>query len=138
VVAAGNDALFAKLCQTLERSELAADARFSTNAARSAHVDALKAEIERALAARPATDWLEALAAAGIPCGPINTVADVVADPQVAARNMVVGAEGAGGARLRMAGNPIKMSAFADPPERNRVPGLDGDRAGILAEFADR
>lgn len=137
VVAAGNDALFARLCQAVGRPELAADPRFDTNPQRTANVDALKAEIEAALRRRPGAEWLEVLGAAGIPCGPINTVDKVAADPQVVARTMVVSAEGVSGRRLRMAGNPIKMSAFDDPPTRARVPRLDEDRARIVAELAE-
>jgi len=136
VVAAGNDALFARLCQTIGRPELAVDPRFDTNPRRTANVEALKAEMEAALRRRPAADWLAALEAAGIPCGPINTVDKVAADPQVKARAMVVSAEGASGRRLRMAGNPVKMSAFDDPPTRARVPRLDEDRARVAAELA--
>lgn len=135
VIAAGNDTLFARLAKALGRPELADDARFSNNRARTLHVDELKAEIEAILAARPVAEWLAVLDAAGIPSGPINNVANVVADPHVAARNMIVGAEGVSGRALRMAGNPIKMSAFDDPDTRPKVPALDADRARILADF---
>ena len=67
-----------------------------------------------------------------MPCGPINNVAEVLADPQIAARNMVVTAEDAVAGPVRMAGNPIKMSAYADPPTRAPAPDLDADRARIL------
>lgn len=137
VVAAGNDGLFSRLCQAVGRYDLPTDPRFDTNPHRTANVDALKVEMEKALTQRPTAEWLGVLEAAGIPCGPINTLDKVVADPQVAARTMVVSAEGASGTRLRMAGNPVKMSAFADPPERARVPRLDADRTRILADFAD-
>ncbi|WP_316978522.1 CaiB/BaiF CoA transferase family protein [Shumkonia mesophila] len=137
VVAAGNDALFARLCQAVGRPDLADDPRFASNQERTANVDALKVEMEKALRLRPTAEWLEALGAARLPCGPINTVDKVVADPQVAARAMVVSAEGASGRPLRMAGNPIKMSAFADPPTRSRVPRLDEDRARIVTDFAE-
>ncbi len=136
VVAAGNDALFARLCQTVGRPGLPADPRFAGNPERTSNVDALKAEMEKALSGRSSAEWLAVLGAAGIPCGPINTLDKVVADPQVAARTMVVSAEGASGRPLRMAGNPIKMSAFADQPTRARVPRLDEDRARIVADFA--
>jgi CoA:oxalate CoA-transferase len=137
VVAAGNDGLFARLCQAIGCDGLPADPRFDTNPHRTANVDALKIELEKALTQRPTAEWLGVLEAAGIPCGPINTLDKVVADPQVTARTMVVSAEGASGTRLSMAGNPIKMSAFADPAERARVPRLDADRQRILADFSD-
>ena len=130
VLAAGKDALFAKLCAVLGRPQLAADPRFATNEARVRGVDALRAELESALAARRVAEWLPLLEAAGVPCGPIQDVAQVLADPQVAARNMVIRAGGA-----RMAGNPIKLAAFPDPAQRAPAPELDEHRATILREL---
>ena len=136
VIAAGNDALFAVLCETLGRAELARDPRFASNELRRRHADELSDLLEAALALRPADEWTERLLEAGVPCGPLNDVAAVVADPQVAARNMVVSAPLEGGGRLEMAGNPVKISGFADPPTRGAAPALDADRAAIVAELA--
>ncbi len=139
IAAAGNDALFAAMCAVVGRPELATDARFVTNDARSAHVDVLQIELEAAFVTRSTDEWLAALAGAGVPCGPINDVARVLADPQVLARTMVVdiaGEDGSGpGARLRLAGNPIKISGFPDPAIRGPVPVLDAHRAVLLAEL---
>src|SRR5205814_8066229 len=74
-VGAGNDALFARLCATIGRPELATDPRFATNGERRAHVDELDAELDAAFAVRPAADWVAALTAVGVPAGPINDVA---------------------------------------------------------------
>jgi len=131
-VAAGNDALFAKLCRAVERPELAQEPDFASNELRTRHVEALARRLEQALAAHGSARWLETLQAAGIPCGPVNDIAQVIADPQVAARNMLVGVEGTA---LRVAGNPIKLSGFPDPVTRAAAPGLDADRAQILAEL---
>jgi CoA:oxalate CoA-transferase len=135
VIAAGNDALFAVLCEELERSELAHDPRFASNELRRRNVAELSALLEAALAARSASEWIERLLAAGVPCGPLNDVAAVMADPQVAARNMIVSAPLESGGRLEMAGNPIKLSGFDDPAARDAAPALDGDRAAIVAEL---
>jgi CoA:oxalate CoA-transferase len=129
IVAAGNDGLFARLCQALGRPELVADARFVTNAARTQHAEALKGVLESVLRTAPAERWVAVLEAAGVPCSLINTVADAVEHPQVQARNMIVTAGG-----LRMAGNPIKFSAFPDPPERRAAPDLDADGERIRGE----
>ena len=131
-VAAGNDALFAKLCRAVERPELAQEPDFASNELRTRHVEVLAQRLEQALAAHGSARWLERLQAAGIPCGPVNDIAQVIADPQVAARNMLVGIEGMA---LRVAGNPIKLSGFPDPAVRAAAPGLDADRAQILAEL---
>ena len=137
VIAAGNDRLFLRLCETLGRADLAADPRFANNHERTGHADALAAEIESALAARSCAEWLKSLEAAGVPCAPINDIAAAVADPQIAARNMVVTAvDGAVGA-LKMAGNPIKMSEFADPPVRPAAPDLGHDQERVTSELAE-
>ena len=78
-VAVGNDALFGRLCAALGRADLAADPRFASNAARLEHQDALAAELEAALAAAPAAEWVERLRAAGVPAGEINDVAGAFA-----------------------------------------------------------
>lgn len=138
IVAAGNDALFAKLCDVLGRPELAANPLFATNTVRTEHHAALKDELETEFARRPVADWLRVLEEAGIPCGPINTVDKVLADPQVRARNMVITVDDPAVGALEMAGNPIKMPAFPDPATRRPAPDLDQDRARILAELAER
>jgi CoA:oxalate CoA-transferase len=136
VIAAGNDALFAALANAIDRADLAGDPRYLTNELRTRNADALKIEIEGALAAHPADYWLRRVGDAGIPCGPINNVAEVLADPQVVARNMVVSATDTLAGPLTMAGNPIKLSDSPDPKVRRAAPDLDADRARILAEFA--
>jgi CoA:oxalate CoA-transferase len=132
IIAAGNDALFARLCGAIGRPELAADPRFRTNSDRTGRVETLKAELEAVLRTAPAAHWQGVLEAAGVPCSVIQTVADAVEHPQVKARNMVVTAGG-----LRMAGNPIKLSPFPDPPTRRPAPELDADGERIRREFAE-
>jgi CoA:oxalate CoA-transferase len=132
VIAVGNDPLFGRFCEVIGRPDLAADPRFATNPLRCDHNAELKPELEAALAARSTADWLQAFEAEGIPCGPIQDVAQVLADPQVAARNMIVTADDPAVGPLRMAGNPIKTSAYADPTTRPPAPDLDADRARIL------
>ncbi len=132
VIAAGTDGLFARVAEVLGRPELAADPRFLTNPDRVAHWQALQGEIEAALVTRDSREWLAPLEAAGVPCGPLNDVADVMADPQVAARNMIVTATDPEIGPLRMQGNPIKLSAYDDPKTRSPAPDLDADRAEIL------
>jgi CoA:oxalate CoA-transferase len=135
VVAAGNDALFAKLCAALGRPELAADPRFAGNEARAGHAEELAACLEEALRERESGAWLALLEQAGVPCGPLNDVADLFADPQLAARNMLVEVEDPRAGKLRLAGNPVKLSGVADPPARAAAPELDADRARILADL---
>ncbi len=119
VVAAGNDDLFARLCVALGQPRLSQDPRFASNDLRTRNVDALAAELAAALAARSSEEWLAVLTDAGIPSGPINDVAAVLADPQVRARNMIISAGG-----LALAGNPIKLSGVRDPDTRPPAPAL--------------
>jgi CoA:oxalate CoA-transferase len=121
------------MCQAIGAPALAQDARFKSNDLRNENHAALTAEMERALKAKPAQEWLVALEAAGVPCGPINDVAQVLADPHVQSRNMVVTMEDADAGTLKLAGNPMKLSAFADPKTRPPAPKLDEKGGEIRA-----
>ncbi|MBP2291745.1 CaiB/BaiF CoA transferase family protein [Azospirillum rugosum] len=88
ILAVGNDSQFAKFCQVAGRPELAQDERYATNPARVAHRKELVAILELLLEQRTSRDWLGALEAVGVPCGPINDIAQVFADPHVQARNI--------------------------------------------------
>lgn len=135
VIAAGNDALFATLCAALGDPALAADPRFLTNASRTDHADALAAAIEARLVTEPAAWWLAKLESAGIPCGPINDVGQALNSPQVRARNMAIETAFEDGTPLLAEGNPIKLSAYADPTTRPKAPALDEHRVPILSEL---
>ena len=135
VIAAGNDALFEKLCNAVGCPELASDPRFGTNEDRTRNQPALKERLEETLVRDSAEKWLARLREAGIPSSPVNDVAQVLANPQVAARNMVVSAEDPAVGAIQMAGNPIKITGYDDPPTRSPAPDLDADRRRILAEL---
>jgi CoA:oxalate CoA-transferase len=138
VIACGNDELFRRLVTCLQRPDLATDPRFSDNAQRSDHVIALKETLEGILRPHGVEHWLGLLGGAGIPCAPINDIAHACADPQVIARNMIVPIEDESLAGIKVAGLPIKMSAYPDRDRRPAAPDLDADRARILADFPDR
>ena len=137
IIAIGDDAGFRALCAALERADLADHPRFATNALRVTHQQELKDQLSAVLAERTVAEWLAILRPAGVPCGPINAIADVVGDPQVAARNMIVEVDDPTAGRVKLFGCPIKMSAFDDPHLRATAPDLDADRERILAELAD-
>jgi len=132
IIAAGNDALFGRLAAALGRPELAHDARFRSNGDRVAHADALKAEIEAVLAGDTVASWLDRLQQAGVPCGPINDIPAVLADPHVRARNMIATFAGGPNAGFAVAGNPIKLSGHPDRTEVAPAPAVDADRERIL------
>src|SRR5438105_12704210 len=135
IIAAGNDGLFVKLTQALGRPDLAENPLFKTNALRNQHQEALKAEIDGVLRNGTTDHWIAVLEKAGIPCGPVNNVAQAVAHPQTAARNMLVEVDDPVTGPLQLAGNPMKFSAFPDPAARAPAPDLDADRARILREL---
>jgi CoA:oxalate CoA-transferase len=133
VIAAGNDAMFATLCRTLALP-LADDARFATNAARCENNALLKRLIEAVTLGQPVAHWIETLESAGLPTGKVQNMAEVLADPQLLARHMVLPvAENAQGTRFTAPGNPIKMSTLPEITGRAAAPTLDGDRQALLA-----
>jgi CoA:oxalate CoA-transferase len=135
IIAAGNDGLFVKLAEALGRPDLAENPLFKTNALRNQHQEALKAEVESVLREAGTKQWIAVLEAAGVPCGPVNNIAQALAHPQTAARNMLVAVDDPTIGPLKLAGNPMKLSAFADPPSRAPAPDLDADRDHILREL---
>ncbi len=135
VIAAGNDALWAGCCRALGLEALADDPRFASNESRTTHSEALAAAVGARLLTAPAAHWLEVLGAAGIPAGPLNTVGEALAMPQVAARNMLVQTATPAGRALKVAGNPVKLSAHADPANRAPAPKLNAGRGRLEAEF---
>jgi CoA:oxalate CoA-transferase len=135
IIAAGNDALYRKLCDVLDRGDLAEHEDYRSNDLRNRNQARLKAAIESVLKAKPTAHWIEVIGKAGVPCGPINNVAQALAHPQVEARNMLISVADPKAGTLKLAGNPLKISAFIDPPTRAPAPALDQDRAAILREL---
>jgi crotonobetainyl-CoA:carnitine CoA-transferase CaiB-like acyl-CoA transferase len=114
IVAAGNDAQFRRLCEVIGAPELADDPRFATNGDRTAHRDELRPLLAARLAARPAADWFAALTAAGVACGPINTVdAGVAFAGQIGLEPVVTA--GTGEAARPCVRHPVRFSAT--PPD---------------------
>ena len=137
VIAAGNDAMFARLCGVLGLT-LANDPRFATNAARCDNHALLKRLIEAVTLGETVAHWLAVLDAAGLPTARVQTMAEVLHDPQILARNMVLPVTPhPGGPEFVATGNPIKMSTLPEATALPPAPRLDGDRAAIL-DWLDR
>jgi CoA:oxalate CoA-transferase len=132
VICAGHDRHFVPLCGLLGCPELPADPRFATPDARRTHAEALGAEVAAIVRTRPAAEWLAQLEREGIPCGPVNSVADAARHPQVAARHMIVEIDDPVIGRLSVAGNPVKLDGVPEPEARRPPPALDADRGAIL------
>jgi crotonobetainyl-CoA:carnitine CoA-transferase CaiB-like acyl-CoA transferase len=134
ILAVGNDAQFERFCAVAGCPELAGDERFARNAARVRHRDTLVPMLAPILRRRSRADWLGALDAAKVPCGPINDLDDVFADAQVRARQMTTTLAHPHADALRLVANPIKMSAT--PPAVRRPPPLLGQHTDeVLAEI---
>ena len=118
VVAVGNDGQFAKFCEVIGEPAWPLDARFATNPGRVRHRDLLVGLIAARMTAKKAREWLALLEPAGVPCGPINDLAQVFEDPQVRHRRMQVTVAHPAG-EVRMVANPIK---FSDTPIPHDVP----------------
>jgi formyl-CoA transferase len=111
IVAVGNDTQFARFCEVIGAREWAADERFATNPQRVRHRDLLVGMIEERMRARTAREWLRLLEPSGVPCGPINDLAQVFDDPQVRHRRMKVSAPHPAAGEVHMVANPMKFSA---------------------------
>jgi formyl-CoA transferase len=94
VVGANNQRLWERLCEALDARRLQDDPRFAAPRDRLGNRDALQVELEAILATQPAAHWLERLLAAGVPCGPINTIAQAVEDPHVQTRGLIAEVNG--------------------------------------------
>jgi crotonobetainyl-CoA:carnitine CoA-transferase CaiB-like acyl-CoA transferase len=130
---AANQANWQRLLEVIEAPELARDPRFTDNAARMANLAPLSALLGERLATRKTADWLERLAAAGVPAGPVLDVRQMHADPQTAARHMVVEVEHAKAGKVKTIGLPVKFSAT--PGGIRRAAPLLGEHSReILAE----
>jgi crotonobetainyl-CoA:carnitine CoA-transferase CaiB-like acyl-CoA transferase len=109
-IGGSNQANFERLAQVLDAPELVRDERFRDNAARMAHLDDLVELIGGCLRRKPSSAWLAALTAAGVPAGPVLTVAEMLSHPQVLARDMVVETAHPRAGSVHSIGCPIKLS----------------------------
>jgi crotonobetainyl-CoA:carnitine CoA-transferase CaiB-like acyl-CoA transferase len=120
VLAVGNDAQFARFCAAAGCAPLASDSRFSSNSARVANREELTRLLSDLLAGRPARDWIAALSEAGVPCGPIASIAEAFSHSQAQARGMAVTMPHPLSGTVILPGNPVKFSKtpvhYKSPP----------------------
>jgi CoA:oxalate CoA-transferase len=133
-IACANDHLYANLCSGLGRPDLCAPP-FADMFSRYVNEKALKAELEKALAQKTVAEWLVALKAAGAPAAPVQTMAEVVEDPQLKARGMFVTVDDPEMGRLQMSGSAFNISGYEQASTRPPAPNLDEARTEIMAEL---
>lgn len=129
-VAIGNDEMWKRLCRVLGLDDLAADPRFATNELRRSSRDEIVATIAKRFAERPAARWLEELGASRIPATPIQSLSEVVLDPQLVARGVLASVQTDDGASLDVVGPPFRVGGR--PPARGAVRSLGADTVDVL------
>lgn len=133
ILAIGNDTQFRRFCGLVEHPEWANDSRYATNAARIEHRSVLIEAIASVMCEQTTAHWIEAMEAAGVPCGPINTIEDVFADPHVAQRNAQFSIASTGRGDIPSVANPLKLSR--SPIEYTLAPPVLGqDSRQILGD----
>ena len=140
IVATGNDGQYQKFVETGGRPELANDARFATNPARVQHRELLVPLLSEMVLTRSRAEWIELLEAVGVPCGPINNVAEVFANPQVEARAMAVEMPHPTAGKVKLVRSPMNLSAT--PARAELAPPLLGQHTdevlrGLLGRSED-
>jgi len=133
-IGGANQANWERLVRVLGATEWLADARFSSNAERMKNLGALTEVLSKKIGSWKKNDLLAALEAAGVPCGPINSIAEVAADPQALAREMVVELDHPRAGRTRALGLPVKLSATPGGVKRP-APTFGQHTREVLGEF---
>jgi crotonobetainyl-CoA:carnitine CoA-transferase CaiB-like acyl-CoA transferase len=133
VVGAPKEKFWLRLVNAIGLSELATDTRFGTFADRRSNADALLPILERVFASRPASEWLDILGRAGVPCSPVNTVPEALLDGQTAARGMVVQTEHPRFGTVRQLRSPVRVGG--EPPEYRRAPRREEHQDQVLREL---
>ncbi len=135
VIAAGNDSLWKKLCIAIDRPDLLENPNFATNGLRTQNLVALIDEMEKTILTKTAAEWVEIIDAAGIPCGPINTIDKLFADEQIEARNMIVDVHDKQAGTIKIAGNPIKLSTLDEKIHRSPAPEIGEHNVEVLTSM---
>lgn len=125
ILAVGNDAQFSRLCEALGDGSLSSDERYATNKARVENRATLIPALNKLTIRRTTADWIARLEAVGVPCGPINTLAEVFADPQVQARGLKVDMDHPAIGTVPQVASPFRMSET--PVAYDRAPPLLGE-----------
>ena len=135
VIAAGNNKLFKKFCLAIKRGDLLDSSLFTNNEKRTKNIKILYKEINKEIRKKISKEWLRIFFKSGVPCAPINNIKELFSDPQIKKRNMIVQMSDPQVGKLKIAGNPIKITGLNDPKNRKASPRLDQSRKKILKEL---
>ena len=130
IIAAGNDAQYTRFCAAGGEPQLATDPRFAANPQRVRNREALIPLLAAMVKKQTRQAWMEGLEAVGVPCGPINTIADAFADPHVRARGLRIDLPHPAAGSIPMVANPIKYSGT--PLEYNAPPPMLGEHSDAV------
>jgi len=134
ILAIANDGQFRRFCKAAGLEHLASDPRYATNAERVGHREELVAQLRQIFTTRGNVEWIATLEAANVPCGPINRVDQVFADPQAQARALTISMPHAGSGNLDLVASPLKLEKT--PPEYRNAPPLLGQHTSeILSQI---
>lgn len=137
-VGASNETTWRGLTRAIGKPQMADDERFETNADRMEHLDVLIEELTAIFAERSSDDWLQRLAAEGVPAGPIASIGEMLEHPQTIAREMVIEVEHTRIGPVRSLGSPLKMSAAERPHAQRGAPQLGEHTREVLFEAGYR
>ncbi len=135
VIGCGNDSLFKRLCEAIGRKDLLMREEFATNDLRTQNLEALVFELDKSFCLKTADEWVEVIDRAGVPCGPINTIDKVLAEPQIIARNMIAAVEDKLAGIIKIAGNPIKMTCLEDSTVRGPAPEIGEHNTDVFTRM---
>ncbi|NTW31997.1 MAG: CoA transferase [Bacteroidetes bacterium] len=135
VIAVGNDVLWKKFCEAIERPELVCHELFLTNKLRTHNLLELTTILDKIFIGKTADEWLDIIDKAGVPCGPINTVDKIIEDKQILSRNMIVEVEDKLAGKIKIAGNPIKMTNVPEKTTRKPAPDIGEHNVEVLSDY---
>ena len=136
ILAVGNDVQFQRFCEVINQPQLAQDSRYESNRARVENRESLCALINELIKTANTKDWLQRFESSNVPCGPINTIDQVFADPQILARGMLISMADTRGGEIPLVANPINYNRstidYTVPP-----PELGSSTESILGEYLE-
>lgn len=135
VLAAGNQKIFENLCKAISRNDLIQEKKFQDNELRNKNLKLLRKEIEKTLITKNAEYWIKKLRTLEVPCCKIENVKNLIKNPQIQNRNMILDYVDDDFGKINVVGNPIKIEGVKESKVASKAPDLDQNRLQILKEF---